>query len=176
MNGSISTAKRQWQDLPLGEAFVPVYNHAIQRIKSGVIVELGSLLGKTTCYLVEAIRNGPRPEQRRISLNVVEDWGYNSGDDPKAGFFQNMRECGAEGYYSLWEEGIREAAGYFDDGEVDFLAVNYLLEDRERIELLDFWTPKIKAVGLVAFRGRSNRCSQGGYSLSMLGEKTKMPS
>ena len=174
MNGSISTAKRQWQALPLGEAFVPVYNHAIQRIKSGVIVELGSLLGKTTCYLVDAIKSGPRPEQRRISLNVVEDWGYNSCDDPKAVFSQNMRDCGAEGYYSLWEEDLRETAGYFDDGEVDFLAVNYHMGPSEWCDLLSFWTHKIKAGGLLAWKcpyeGRS------GYSLDMLGKKLKMPS
>lgn len=178
MNGVIATAKRQWTDLPLGDAFVKGYEYCFSRLpESCVIVELGSLLGKTTCALAATLASQPN---RHVNLNTVEDWkryDLEAGNDleslcwrvadlPRV-FQEHIRECGAEPYLSLWEADIIEAASYFDDGEVDFLAVNYHSWTIERQKVADVWEPKLKAGGMALLQNYPNRGDFGQYSLSV---------
>jgi predicted O-methyltransferase YrrM len=136
--------------------FEPIYDWAIEHYPNGRFVELGTWLGKSTCYMGEALKEA---NSRAKFYGVDTFLGESGATDQqdivtKEGgsiyrrFLLNMKEAGVLDYVTPLKLNTVEAADLFDDESLDFIFLDASHLKQDVLNDLNAWWPKLKKGGL----------------------------
>lgn len=151
---------RSWQDIPGWFDFPNVYAVAVQNApKEATFVEIGAWLGKSTAFMLFAIReSGKQIEFNSFDtfkgsvtepehLRVVESHGGSILEAARA----NLRAaCWAGAEDALVESDSVAAAANYQDGEVDFCFIDGDHTEAGARRDIEAWLPKIRPGGILA--------------------------
>lgn len=149
-----TTGALSWRDIPGWFDWETIYDEQVdhRQHRGGVIVEVGSWLGRSTAYLAERVKWRMAP----IEIHVVDTW-RGSANEPA--MRETVERCGGD-LYPEWERNMSrcgvlplviphrmdsvEAARLFADGSVDcvFIDADHSYES-VRADILA-WLPKIR--------------------------------
>lgn len=121
-------------------------------------VEVGALLGRSTCYLAELIQFS----QKRIRLDVVDTWVNLPPDptfhaavreaagDPYKMFLLNMERFGVAQFVRPIRLESTEAAQMYRDSSLDFVFLDADHSFQAVCRDIEEWAPKVKPGGVLA--------------------------
>lgn len=114
---------------------------------SPLVVELGTYLGCSTVYMAEALSKSGGPFTL-YTVDMFEKYGKHQKFFPVT--LDNFKQCGARDQIRVLSCRSWEAAGFFNDKEVDFVWVDASHEFVGARADLDAWWAKIKPGGILA--------------------------
>lgn len=126
------------------------YNQPDGKTNVKNLVEVGSFLGGSACYLAQKIKE----DGGRANLFCVDTWDFNNiGPDHirmvdgnksnYSNFIDNVNRCDVADMITPIESDSITAASEFDDGNIDFLYLDGC-HDREYVyKELEAWYPKM---------------------------------
>jgi hypothetical protein len=137
--------------------FQAAYDEAAKRFGSGIMVEVGAWLGKSTAYLAAKV---PR-------LFVVDTWKGSCGTDEKSDrdmagtlarnggdiflcFLYNMRKCGVITNIVPLRMLSVEAAEFFKDESISFCFIDGAHDYHSVLTDISVWMKKIRRGGVIA--------------------------
>lgn len=153
------SAASSWNQIPGFFDFAALYDDAVSRApEHAVFVEVGTLVGRSTCYLATKIRESGKS----IALYVVDTCTGSPTDStgtelaPSLGgsyagtLHRNILGCGLEGVaIPILAESIR-ASMLFEPESVDFCFIDADHAYESVLSDLTAWWPKIKPGGTIA--------------------------
>lgn len=154
-----------WFDFP------DVYIEAINKAKDGdILVEIGSFLGKSACFMAEEILKS----NKKLQFNCIDVWEMTKNDEFKEDhvmpwgekILEYMDRCGKDALYWQFQSNIKfapgghiikpireyswEAAKYFQDKSCHFIFIDAGHSYEAVSKDLEAWYPKIKPNGIFA--------------------------
>lgn len=123
------------------------------------IVEVGTWMGKSICYLAETIKIAGLSEKRKVF--AVDTWEgsifepkhqkiiNDYGGDLFSVFQNNMIEAGVEDIVTPLRMTSVEASKTFEDKSVDFVFIDAGHTYEEVVEDIKSWLPKVKKGGFI---------------------------
>jgi len=150
--------------------FEKVYDMALAEASNdSVLVEVGTYLGKSTCYMAERIKQ----LQYDIEFHAIDNF-IGSPDDQKllerikqlGGdifdlFLDNMKRAGVLDFIIPHRADSAEAAKLFEDESLDFVFID-AAHDYESVKKdIATWYPKVKTDGLLGGHDYGNRIPTG---------------
>ena len=139
--------------------FEDIYTEMVQTHKTGVFVEVGSWLGKSTAYMGQLLRDNP---ECMVDFYAVDTWKGSPGDnafekelekhggDVYGAFTENMEKCGVTEFVIPLRMSSVEAAKNFGDLSLDFVFIDADHKYDPFSADLRAWLPKVKVGGVIA--------------------------
>lgn len=140
------------------------YNEAVSQFDSGVFVEVGSFLGRSTCYMAHLLKYAPHG--KNVKFDTIDTWGSvdandwaepefkvemkKHGEDAKDSFDYFMRLTNASYQIRNAIKGSsqdKNVVNRYEDNSVSFLYLDTSHEHDDTIDELSLWFPKIKVGG-----------------------------
>jgi polysaccharide pyruvyl transferase WcaK-like protein len=130
------------------------YLRAVQRHPGGVIVELGTHLGRSLSYVLDCCR------EMNMKLYAVDLWfDYHNGrpgdTDRWERFNRNLEKLGGIGYVNVLRMDSVEAAKNFQDETVDLILLDTSHQYEATKAEINAWYPKLKTGGELLFHDYS---------------------
>jgi predicted O-methyltransferase YrrM len=134
-----------WQDIPGHFNFSKLYDEMLDQWDSErpfAMAEVGVYLGRSAAYMaLEA-----RKRHIHLRLYAIDLWPGSMYDQ----FWRNMQElelttCVIGGRGVSWE-----SAGYFQDGELDFVFIDAAHDYDSVTKDIKAWLPKVRLGGIIA--------------------------
>ena len=145
--------------------FEDIYTDMVQSHKTGVFVEVGAWLGKSTAYMGQLLRDNP---DCMVDFYAVDTWKGSTGDSAFTGtleqhggdvysvFTDNMKKCGVTEFVIPLRMSSVEAAKGFADSSVDFVFID-AAHDYDSVSAdLRAWLSKVKVGGMIAGHDHSH--------------------
>ncbi len=129
------------------------YKTAVENAKDGdVFVEIGTFLGKSTCFLANEIKqSGKKIKFYTVDSFIGEgnDASYTKTVEENGGniynaFLNNVKKCGVEGYVTPLVGTSTEISKKFENESINFLYVDGDHNYNGIKNDLENWTPKVK--------------------------------
>ena len=121
-----------------------LYDRAISEARDGsVFVELGCYKGKSTCYMIDAIKRSGK----RISFYVIDN--FSTLGDVEKEFLENLGEERLSKITFIRKDSI-SASINFNDNRVDFIFIDTDHSAKQLTNELLRWIPKMKSGGLIS--------------------------
>lgn len=145
--------------------FEDIYTDMVQSHKTGVFVEVGAWLGKSTAYMGQLLRDNP---ECMVDFYTVDTWKGSPHDDAFAGalelhggdvynaFVENMEKCGVAEFVIPLRMTSVEAAKGFADESLDFVFIDAAHDYDSFSADLRAWLPKVKLRGIIAGHDHSH--------------------
>lgn len=121
-----------------------LYDRAINEARDGsVFVEIGCYKGKSTCYMIDAIKRSGK----KISFYVIDN--FSTLGDVEKEFKENLGEDRLKTIFFIKKDSVSASINFNDD------SVNFVFIDTDHVpELLSQeltrWIPKVKKGGLIS--------------------------
>jgi predicted O-methyltransferase YrrM len=138
--------------------FENLYGAVAEHFPNGRFVEIGTWLGKSTCFMAETIKEkklsvkffGVDNFLGEINATDQQEIVQKEGGCIYKRFLMNMKEAGVLDYVTPLKMTSKEAAELFDNGSLDFvfLDAEHLFQDV--LDDLSYWWPKVKVGGILA--------------------------
>lgn len=158
-----------YQSIPGWFDFEDIYQEAIDRApKNGHLVEIGTFLGKSLCYLLEKAEIS----QKNLSISCVDlfsitpdsgdgemPWGENAriweknngGENALFDHFQkNISECAGNKNLSILRQNSWEASHRFENSSLDFVFIDASHAYHNVKKDIESWFPKLKPGSIMA--------------------------
>jgi hypothetical protein len=147
--------------------FEKEYDSFVDKAQDGAIfVEVGSFLGKSSCYLAQKIKNSGK----KITFYCVDtfegvkndpnyyDYYLKYGTDFFWKFEENINKCGAQNLIKPIKNTSEKASYLFEDKSLDlvFIDANHTY-DFVKNDIL-YWQNKVKVNGIMAGHDYANYC------------------
>lgn len=145
--------------------FEDIYTEMVQTHKTGVFVEVGAWLGRSTAYMGQLLRDNP---ECMADFYAVDTWKGSIGDNAFAEvlaehggdvydvFAQNMEKCGVAEFVIPLRMASVEAAKNFGDLSLDFVFID-AAHDYDSVSAdIRAWLPKVKVGGMIAGHDHSH--------------------
>ncbi len=153
--GHYTKAAPVWQGIPGFFDFADVYDEIAAWAKDGyTLVEVGSLLGRSACYLGEKLQAAGT----KATLLCVDTWPgvYSWTDDPTMKleapfetFYANVRQSGLlDIVVPLRLKSVR-AAALIKDG-LDFVFIDAAHDYQSVLDDIRVWLPKVRSGGILS--------------------------
>lgn len=138
--------------------FEDVYSYVTARCCSGHFVEVGSFLGKSTCFLAMLIRDSGKP----IRLDAVDTWKGSEGEpvhaeirervggDLYAEFCTNLCRCKVDQIVQPVRLSSTTASRGYADRSLDFVFIDASHKYEDVRDDVLAWLPKVKLTGIIA--------------------------
>lgn len=145
--------------------FEDLYMDMVQTHKTGVFVEVGAWLGKSTAYMAQLLRDNP---ECMVDFYAVDTWKGSAGDpafaselekhggDVYGAFVENMEKCGVRDFVIPLRITSVEAAANFGDRSLDFVFIDAAHDYDSFSADLRAWLPKVKVGGMIAGHDHSH--------------------
>lgn len=162
----------KYTEVPGWFDFEDMYNNAIANSKDGdTLVELGSFLGKSTCYMMEKILESKKdlkfycvdvfkitPDGRNGEDGAMpwnqssNEWVKQNGEEALyEGFLKNVNSSIASSALTgHFREDSANAARHFENDSVNFVFIDASHRFENVLRDLENWYPKIKKGGMLA--------------------------
>jgi predicted O-methyltransferase YrrM len=138
--------------------FSDIYTHALNTFPNGRFIEIGSWLGKSTCFMAEVIKENNLPVKfytvdtflGEINATDQQEIVQKEGGNIYNRFLHNMKDGGVLDYVTALMMTSEEASKLFDDESFDFIFIDaeHLYENVKQD--LNNWYPKLKKGGIFA--------------------------
>lgn len=145
--------------------FEDIYTDMVRSHRTGVFVEVGAWLGKSTAYMGQLLRDNP---ECIVDFYAVDTWKGSVGDNAFTGmlekyggdvydaFMENMEKCGvAEFVIPLKTTSVKAAKGFADES-LDFVFIDAAHDYVSVSADLRAWLPKVKVGGMIAGHDHSH--------------------
>lgn len=137
--------------------FEDIYQFISKRFPEGKFVEIGTWLGKSTCFLAECIKeNGGKANLYAIDTFVGEigakeqqELVAKSGGSIYELFIENMKKAEVLDLITPIISSSTEASATFEDNSLDFLFIDASHIEADVLDDLSCWFPKIKLGGYI---------------------------
>lgn len=155
--GAYTQPELVWKGIPGFFDFQDVYDEIADWAKDGfTLVEVGSFLGRSACYLGEQLQ----ARGKRVTLICVDTWpaAYNWGpehlprlviESPFETFYANVRQSGLLGTIVPIRAASAWAAQFIKDG-LDFVYIDAGHEYSDVANDISVWLPKVRSGGILA--------------------------
>jgi hypothetical protein len=147
-----------WRSIPGWFDYQDIYDVAVEEAKDGAhFVEIGCWLGRSTCYLAEAVAKS----SKNISITVVDTFcgvpddelqlllGRHGGSVDEA-FRTNMNRSGLSTLVDVIVEDSKIAHGRFAEGSLDFVFIDGDHSYEGVRQDITNWLPKVRRGGTLA--------------------------
>jgi len=125
------------------EEITTLYDKAIKEFKDdSIFVELGCYKGKSTCYMIDAIKKS----NKKIHFYVVDNFSL---EDVENEFKENLGEERLKSITLINEDSLT-ASKYFTNNSIDFIFIDTIHNAEQLSNELYYWNPKIKENGLIS--------------------------
>ena len=151
-----SLGSSSWKEIDGWMDFEDIYREQVQRIRSGVIVEVGSWLGRSAALMGTLIKQS----HRAINFYAIDTFQgtasdphmsrYGGAHDVFREFEINMVNCGVRNYVHPIRSDSAEAAVLFADHSIDFCFIDANHDRGACLRDVRAWLPKIKYNGVLA--------------------------
>lgn len=137
--------------------FEVIYLQLVERYPQGRFLELGTWLGKSTCFMAELIKESGRNIKffavdnftgASDAKNQLEDV-QNAGGSIYYKFLENMRNAGVLDFVIPINADSTDAAKLFDDQSIDFVFIDANHTYEFVTKDLQTWYPKVKVGGFI---------------------------
>jgi predicted O-methyltransferase YrrM len=138
--------------------FADIYTHALNQFPNGRFIEIGSWLGKSTCFMAETIKENNFNTKfytvdtflGEINATDQQEIVQKEGGNIYNRFLHNMKEAEVIDYVTPLMTTSEEASKLFDDKSFDFIFIDaeHLYEFVKQD--LNNWYPKLKDGGIFA--------------------------
>lgn len=123
-----------------------------------IMVEIGTWLGKSTCYMAELIKQnnykikfyGVDTFLGEVNATDQQDIIKKEGGSIYKRFLMNMKECGVRDFVTPLQLTSDSAAQLFDNESVDFVFLDAEHLYNDVLNDLKIWFPKVKKGGFIA--------------------------
>lgn len=137
--------------------FEDIYQFISKKFPEGKFVEIGTWLGKSTCFLAECIKeNGGKANLFAIDTFIGEigakeqqELVAKSGGSIYELFIDNMRKAEVMDFITPIVSTSTEASVMFEDNSLDFLFIDASHIEADVLDDLSCWFPKIKSGGYI---------------------------
>ena len=127
-----------------GQEITHLYDKAIKEANDdSVFVEVGCYKGKSTCYMIDAIKNSGK----KINFFVVDN--FSTLGDVKQEFEENLGEERLKSITFINEDSV-EASKHFSNSSVDFIFIDTDHNANQLVKEISAWNDKIKNNGLIS--------------------------
>lgn len=149
-----------WKDVEGYFSYTNLYDLALKYSpQDSVFVEVGSWMGRSTCYMGEKIKNS----SKNIKFYAVDTWDGSEEPQHKKTieelknnnitlldvFNHNLKSCGVEEYVIPIQNTSLEVAKTFEDDSIDFLHIDASHDYENVIADIIAWYPKVKPGGFI---------------------------
>ena len=133
-----------WEQIDGWFDFEMIYDAAVDAAVDGdVFVEIGVYKGKSTCYLLDKIKQSGKA----IGLIAIDNFTMCSSNEVR----NNIKKCGLESsLITIIESDSDKAAEMFSNKSVKFCFIDGSHEYEQVKKDLQAWLPKIESNGLIA--------------------------
>lgn len=128
--------------------------------EDAVFVEIGSWMGRSTCYMAEKIKKSPKS----IKFYAVDTWDGSDEEehqrivqelkDNNSSLYEifksNLQKCEVEEYVVPLQSSSIEAAGKFEDNSIDFVHIDASHDYHSVLSDIIAWYPKVKPGGFIS--------------------------
>jgi predicted O-methyltransferase YrrM len=139
--------------------FEPFYYGVLDHFRAGgTFVEIGTWLGKSTCFMAEAIKGlgckvkfyGVDTFLGEVNAKDQQDIVLAEGGSIYKAFLRNMKNAGVMDYVTPLQMTSKDASTLFDDNSLEFvfLDAEHLYDDV--LQDLNLWYPKVRSGGIIA--------------------------
>ena len=137
--------KNNYQEIDgwCGQEITYLYDKAIKEANDGsVFVEVGCYKGKSTCYMIDAIKNSGK----KINFFVIDNFAIG---DVKQEFEENLGEERLKSITFINEDSV-EASKHFSNSSVDFIFIDTDHYANQLVKEISVWNEKFKKGCLVS--------------------------
>lgn len=149
-----------WEDVEGYFSYTNLYEVALKYCPdNSTFVEVGSWMGRSTCYMGEQIKKSPK----NIKFYAVDTWAGSEEIDHKNAierikkynftlfevFKYNLSECNVSDYVIPLQTTSLEAAEQFEDGSLDFVHIDASHDYENVLADIKAWYPKVKPGGFI---------------------------
>lgn len=138
--------KKNYQEIDgwCGEEITSLYDRAVKEASdNSIFVELGSYKGKSTCYMIDTIKNSGK----KINFFVVDN--FSTLGDVRKEFEENLGEERLK-YINFINEDSAEASKFFLNYSVDFIFIDTEHNANRLVKEMSAWNEKLKKGCLVS--------------------------
>lgn len=157
-----------YQTIPGWFNFSDIYDEAIEKsVPNGHLVEIGTFLGKSLCYLMEKANIS----NKNLSISCVDlfkitpdygdgempwgenarAWEKNNGENALFEHFKkNIAKCPGNDILSIIRQNSWEASQNFKDGSLDFIFIDASHSYENVKKDIESWFPKLKTGSIIA--------------------------
>ena len=139
--------------------FDGLYDHALEKVESGIFVEIGTWKGRSIMYLAEKIKESGK-EIKLFGIDTFEG----SESSPAMGDIQEMKKMSKDHLYNLYLKNIEPLKDYihtirgnsklvhdqFEDESIDFLFIDGDHSYESIKQDIFLWYPKVKIGGIIS--------------------------
>jgi predicted O-methyltransferase YrrM len=127
-----------------GQEITQLYDKAIKEANDGsVFVEIGCYKGKSTCYMIDAIKNSGK----KINFFVIDN--FSTLGNVKQEFEENLGEERLKSITFINEDSV-EASKHFSNSSVDFIFIDTDHNKNQLVREINSWNDKVKNNGLIS--------------------------
>ena len=150
----------KWKDIEGYFSYTNLYDIALKYCPdNSIFVEIGSWMGRSTCYMGEGIKNS----QKNIKFYAIDTW--EGSEEPqhketieklknqKLSLFDtfnfHLKSCEVSEYVTPFQTTSLTAAEQFEDNSLDFVHIDASHDYENVLEDIRAWYPKIKPGGFL---------------------------
>lgn len=127
-----------------GQEITYLYDKAIKEANDGsVFVEIGCYKGKSTCYMIDAIKNSGK----KINFFVIDN--FSTLGNVKQEFEENLGEERLKSITFINDDSV-EASKHFSNSSVDFIFIDTDHYANQLVKEISAWNEKFKKGCLVS--------------------------
>ena len=127
-----------------GQEITQLYDKAIKEANDGsVFVEIGCYKGKSTCYMIDAIKNSGK----KINFFVIDN--FSTLGNVKQEFEENLGEERLKSITFINDDSV-EASKHFSNSSVDFIFIDTDHNKNQLVREINSWNDKVKNNGLIS--------------------------
>src|SRR4051812_28921029 len=138
--------------------FEGLYESIAKYFKQGTFVEIGTWLGKSTCFMSELIKEENLPIKfygvdtflGEINATDQQDIVKKEGGSIYKAFLHNMKNAGVLNQVTPLQMTSKDAAELFEDGSLEFVFLDAEHVYEDVLDDLKTWWPKVKPGGIIA--------------------------
>ena len=150
----------KWKDIEGYFSYTNLYDIALKYCPdNSIFVEIGSWMGRSTCYMGEGIKNS----QKNIKFYAIDTW-EGSDEEEHISFIEelkskgktlfdefqeNIKSCGVDDVIIPIQSTSILAAEQFEDNSIDFLHIDASHDYENVIADINAWYPKVKPGGMI---------------------------
>ena len=149
-----------WKDVEGYFSYTNLYDIALKYCPdNSIFVEVGSWMGRSTCYMGEEIKNS----QKNIKFYAVDTWAGSEEPQHKETieklenqnlslfdiFKFHLKSCGVSEYVTPFQTTSLIAAEQFEDNSLDFVHIDASHDYENVLADIRAWYPKVKPGGFI---------------------------
>jgi lipopolysaccharide biosynthesis glycosyltransferase/cephalosporin hydroxylase len=134
----------QFREIKGVQNFESVCENVVSTVAKGHVVEVGTYLGKSACFLAELVKNSGK----QITIDTIDN--YQRSDISRDLTISNLKQAEVLEWVNVIENDVNEAAQSYTEASLDLILLDADHNYSSVIDSLNHWYPKLKPGGTLA--------------------------